>query len=545
MSFKTPQEIANVVGAVNHDHFVVITNGASPHAAEKCTTKQLIEASLGNSSSIEFNSNNTLSIKPGAVDSLEIASGAITLEKIPNGIIDLTKLKTSGSNSIPINSLKRRTLCLHVGNYFRNGVKMLSDDSLSYDSSINRYLDRTESVVNSSDPSSLNDAWGGMHKDSTEVHIVEPFATLGAAARFAEYNYGPNINALFLIHGHVSAVGSYDLNVNKRIANVDYWNSFDNVAIISGSPPDYNSADSHYMHYFQDGNTLARIDWDQDIKSSEQEREKALGLCFSGPNVTIAGLNIVFKSSSNFPNLSNKFIGGNHYISGVRMMSTGDIDNFTPYNIERSSNMFFGNKDIPNACNEFYFAEDGILFRAHDNSTFYYAKESDNNDILLDGFSHNAEIRFAHLSESSKIDLGSNNAEVLIRSEYNLNESIAPIILENGRNTYVSRFAGSYYLCGGSGAGWWDTATHGFQIVNSDFDAFYDNAGSMSGPANRKPYVGAQGLSPSSISNSILKRHQSSSYKSGMSSLNAIRLTGKDAFKLSPSSRASNPYSDQ
>ena len=71
-----------------------------------------------------------------------------------------------------------------------------------------------------------------------------------------------------------------------------------------------------------------RIDWDQDIKNTARPRERTIAFDFSGVNLSIAGINFVFNSTNNFSSVQNIFSGGEHYISGVRMASLGDIDDF-------------------------------------------------------------------------------------------------------------------------------------------------------------------------------------------------------------------------
>ena len=527
MSFKPLHEIDS--GTVTRLSFVPISDGLS---VEKCTTQELISTALGNTSDLEYSSNNFLVVKDGAIDSAKLSADAVTADKIKDGEIDLSKIKTEGEGSIPVNHLKRKTLCLHVGNYYRDGSKILADDSYNYDDLFNRYNARTEKIVDQSDTDNLSYAWNGTHADSSEVHIVESFSTISAAARFAYNNYGPNLNVLFLIHGHVSAFGSYDLDTNKKIREVSSWQNFENVAIVSGSPPDYDSSDSHIMNFMDDATTLARVDWDQDAKNAGSALERELAFSFNGPNVMFSGIHFVFSSSINFANISNKFRGGSHQINGVKMTSLGDIDHFTSYFVERSSVMQFGSSGYDDICNEFRFREDGSLFKISDRSTIYYATDSTNNDILISAYSNGAEIVFGHLIQGSTLDIGKNNTEVYIKNGDNLNTSIEPIILENGRNTLLTDFSSDYYLSGG---------TTFFKQVNSDSDLYYENgAGNISGPSNRKNYS-----SESSQTNSILSRHNSSSYKSSKTSLNASRLAGETNFKSAPSARSANPYSDQ
>ena len=64
MSFKTLHELDT--GTATILSFVPISDGAS---LEKCTTKDLISASLGASSDMEFNTQNQLAIKDGSINS--------------------------------------------------------------------------------------------------------------------------------------------------------------------------------------------------------------------------------------------------------------------------------------------------------------------------------------------------------------------------------------------------------------------------------------------------------------------------------------------
>ena len=529
MSFKPLHEIDD--GTVTRLSLVPISNGT---LVQKCTTQELISTGLGAGSDLEYGVDNLLSIKDGSINSNKLSANAVTADKIKDGEIDLSKIKAEGEGSIPVNFLKRKTICVHVGNYHRGGSKILSDDSYNYDNTlgIDRYNARTEKVINQSDSDSLNYVWNGTHSDSTEVHVVESFSTLSAAARFVSYNYGPNINVIFLIHGHVSAFGSYDLDINKRIIDVSRWQKFKNIAIVSGSPPDYSGADSHIMNFMDDGTTLARIDWDQDPKSTAQSLEKELAFSFIGPNVMFSGIHFIFNSSSNFPNVVNKFRGGSHQINGVKMTSLGDIDHFTGYSIERSSVMQFGSINYDDICNEFRFREDGMLFKISDNSTIYYATDSSNNDILISAYSNLAEIVFAHIARSSTLDIGKNNTEIHIKESDSLSDITEPIIMENGRNTFISEFSANYYLSGGNTF---------YKKINSSGDLWFENGvGTVIGPSMRRNYI-----SEATQTNSLLSRHNSSSYKSIKASLNASRLAGETSFKTAPSVRSSNPYSDQ
>ena len=92
--------------------------------------------------------------------------------------------------------------------------------------------------------------------------VIEPFATVAAAARYALQNYGTNINVAFLIHGHVAAYGTYDQNAHsyKDIGNFD---SFSKIAIIGAAPGSYSGSDSHYTTFSRNGDTPGRIDFDQ------------------------------------------------------------------------------------------------------------------------------------------------------------------------------------------------------------------------------------------------------------------------------------------
>ena len=342
---------------------------------------------------------------------------------------------------------------MHIGNYYRGGTPYKANDSINFNTSTNRYDNRTESVVSSIDNESMNDVWLDLHTDTTEVHIIEPFATLSAAARFAQYNYGPNLNAIFLIHGHVAAVGAYDLDTNKRISQVIRWTAFDNIAIIAGSSPKNTDSDSHYANYFSSsaiGALAARIDWDQDIKNTARPRERTIAFDFSGVNLSIAGINFVFNSTNNF--LRKIFFRRRDYISGVRMASLGDIDDFIPYYINSNAKVVFGDPDVSSSANEFSFKEDGTLFKLKDNSSIRYAKNSDDTDILIDTYKTNANIRFCHLIESSTFDMGDKNTDIFFETSSNLNTNITPVILQNGQNRFLTHMQSQYYMGGGPGS---------------------------------------------------------------------------------------------
>lgn len=528
MSFKPLHDIDS--GTVTINSFVPISDGTS---VEKCTTKQLISAGLGNGSDIQFSTNNLLVIKDGSIDSGKLTANAVTADKIADGEIDLSKLKSSGERSIPINLLKRKTVCVHVGNYYRNGIRITADDSYNYDSSFGGfYGERTGHVVNQNDPDSLNYVWAGTFQDSTELHIEQSFATLSAAARFLSYNYGPNLNAIFLIHGHVCAIGEYDLDGRKNISRVNTWESFSNIAILSGSTPNYTASDAHTINYMDDQATLARIDWDHDIKSSASDALKELAFNFNGPNVMISGVNIVFHSDSNFSSVYNKFTGGEHHINGVRISASNDIDHLVPYYIERSANMFFGKDGLDDISNEFYFQEDGRLFIAKDNSNIYYGVDSNNNDILLEAYKTEAKIKFISLELASTLQMGSslNDFEVKIKNDSNLSTNVSPIYFNNGNNTIINHFSASTYLFGG-----YITFENG-----SSTDKEYDNStGSIGFPSSRKNYTTLPATS-------LLKRHTGTKHEaSTKASLLPAVLAGNSSPKSAPSARSANPYSDQ
>lgn len=528
MSFKPLHNLDD--GIVTRNSFVPISDGTD---VQKCTTQQLISTALGTGSDLEFNASNLLSIKSGAIDSSKIANGAITGDKIQNGGVDLSKIKTEGESSLPVNILKRKTICLHVGNYYRNNTPYKANDSINFNTSINRYEGRTESVVSSIDDESMNDVWLDLHTDTTEVHIIEPFATLSAAARFAQYNYGPNLNAVFLIHGHVAAVGSYDLDINKRISQVIRWTAFDNIAIIAGSSPKNTDPDSHYANYFSSsaiGALAARIDWDQDTKHAARPRERTIAFDFSGVNLSIAGINFVFNSTFNFSSVQNIFSGGKHYVSGVRMASLGDIDDFTPYYINSNAKAVFGDPDVPSSANEFSFKEDGTLFKLKDNSSIRYAKNSDNTDILINTYKTNANIRFCHLIESSTFDMGDKNTEIYFETSSNVNTNITPVILQNGQNRFLTDMQSQYYMGGGPGG----LGTYA-DFIDTDYDLLYQSGSSMSDSSNRKNY-------------SDIKTHPTSIYKRATSIANTSyreRIISDTEFIYAPSTRTANPYSDQ
>ena len=104
--------------------------------------------------------------------------------------------------------------------------------------------------------------------------------------------------------------------------------------------------------------------------------------------------------------------------------------------------------------------------------------------------------------------------------------------MENGRNTFISEFSANYYLSGGNTF---------YKKINSSGDLWFENGvGTVIGPSMRRNYI-----SEATQTNSLLSRHNSSSYKSIKASLNASRLAGETSFKTAPSVRSSNPYSDQ
>lgn len=529
MTFQALHDLNS--GTVTKNSFTLMSNGTN---VEKCTTKDLISVALGNSSDLEFNNLDSLSIKDGVIGESNIANNAISASKIQDGAIDLSKVKTDGPSSFPVNVFKRKTICLHVGNYYRNSGYQKASDSLNYNSSIQRYEARSEVIVNSTDDESMNLVWGDIHSDSTEVHVVEPFATLSAAARFAQYNYGPNLNAIFLIHGHVCAVGEYDINLNKRIAQVDRWSGFNNIAITAGSAPGYTMSDSHYVNYFSSstyGKLAARIDWDHTVKNGATDREKTFAFDFSGPNVVLSGVNFVFSAPTgqNVSLVQNRFQRGEHYINGVRMASLGDIDDFIPYFGLNSSSLYFGDADMPDTANEFVFKENGTLFKIQSGSQIRYGKNSDNNDILIEAYASSANIKFCRLIEGSTFDIGSQNTEVYYKSSSSLNNNHPAVTLQFGLNRFLSDMGSSYYIGGKASSGFQ------FEFINSDADLMYESGSSISDAANRKNYTSASAVSESLYSKAT--KITNTTYRE--------RITSSANFMSMPTTRSNDPYSDQ
>ena len=151
----------------------------------------------------------------GSVTTSKLANQAVTEEKIADGVITTQQLATTGSNAISVTNIQPKTI-VHVGNYYYNNQKYWASDAFNYNSNTDRYEARNVLTHGFEDSTAVGThAWSFLHFDIDEQMVIEPFATVAAAARYALQNYGTNINVAFLIHGHVAAYGTYDQNAHS------------------------------------------------------------------------------------------------------------------------------------------------------------------------------------------------------------------------------------------------------------------------------------------------------------------------------------------
>lgn len=265
--------------------------------------------------------------------------------------INTEMFSTEGQYSIDLTQIVAKSLIIHVGNYYdKTGTKQWANDLTGYNSSTDTYGPRVSFSVSFSDADHPL-GWGNNHFDINSSHIIEPFATLSAAARFAVQNFGADISVMFIIHGQISWIRESDLvgYPSYKVKDIGNWAAFANVCIIGGAPGNKNITGSHKTTFSENGATVGRIDFDK-----TQMTQTKLANWFRGPAVQIEGINFVFNcaAASNETNVNAADVkmrwskgtggGGFHNIRNIRMRCNSGALNgyFYPFEHNEQANQY-------------------------------------------------------------------------------------------------------------------------------------------------------------------------------------------------------------
>lgn len=496
----------------------------------KVTPEEIIGTSLGSGSSLELDSNGKLKVKEESITTDELAS--------------------TGQGAISITNIQPKTIVVHVGNYYLNGIKYWASDAYNYNSSTDIYESRnvTTNLFKATEAIGVH-AWSFLHYDVDEQVVIEPFATVVAAARYALQNYGTNINVTFMIHGHVAAYGTYDQNAHT-FKDINNFDSFAKVALVGAAPGSYSGADSEYTNFGRNGDTPGRIDFDQAPRAGGSGGY-SLAWWFRGPVLRVVGTNQVFHNSSATPsNMEVRYgIGLNHDIANNRMASVGNISFFNPYAFLEGTIGYFSSGS--NNPNEFYFAKGGRCFDVSATSRLVYSNNGVNH-VYIDGAdtaSHH--ISLAAVYEGSTMEFKNAGTNVFYRSGKTYLQWVAPsypIYLAKGFCTFNTHVTGNVFV-GESGIGN-DEAANG---VGYYMTRDYQSGGISTNAAHRKTYASSTSSGAANASGTLYNRYDGSSYESSKSTLNAERLCGNDAPISAPTTRTGTggtnstnaPYANQ
>lgn len=329
-NYKKIRDLSNFVN-ITPDHLVPVSTplGAGSESTGNTTAKNFFGSVINNSSTFQLDADGNLEIKPGGIKSEDLSD-----ESVSTG-----KLKTTGTGAIDVQSIVRKNIIVHVGNYQRQGTKYWASDSLGFNGTV--YGPRTTDVVQFAGNANHPDPYFGYYSSGSSDEVVEPFATVTAAARYCLHNHGSDISAVFLIHGHVAWSGAYDMNPGSyTILDVNNWTPFLNVGITAGIHPDDPGNGSDYLNCYSDTAIgAARIDVDH----GQAGYAMPPGMWFRAPTMYMSGINFVMhncktdgKVAPNFE--GGKGAGGFHELRGLKWQLVGGA-NFTPYRM--ASDFFF------------------------------------------------------------------------------------------------------------------------------------------------------------------------------------------------------------
>lgn len=326
-NYKKIRDLNNFVN-ITPDHLVPVSTplGAGSESTGNTTAKNFFGSVINNSSTFQLDADGNLEIKPGGIKSEDLSD-----ESVSTG-----KLKTTGTGAIDVQSIVRKNVIIHVGNYQRQGTKYWASDQLGFGGGV--YGPRITDVVQFAGNPDHPDPYFGYYVAGSSDEVIEPFATVCAGARYVLHNHGSSASVVFLIHGHVVWCGQYDQDGLYQIQDAGNWTPFLNIGITAGVNPDNPGNGADYLNsYANSEGGAARIDVDHRGSTGALSP----GWWFRAPTMYMSGINFVFHNGPDTisPNFSGgKGAGGFHELRGLKMQMVGG-DHFTPFRI--ASSFFF------------------------------------------------------------------------------------------------------------------------------------------------------------------------------------------------------------
>ena len=385
-SYKKIRDLDELT-VITKDHLVPVASpeGVAGETTGRATASNFMGAVINNSSTFEIDQNGNLKIKAGAITAADIGDGAIGSEK----------LRSTGVGSIDIQNIARKNVIVHIGNYYRRGVKYYGSDL--FNASGDYYNLRSTEVVQWAGNSAHPDPFYGYFSASSSDEVIEPFATVVAAARYVLFNHGDKANITILVHGHVAWCGQYDIPSGYVIKNVGNWTPFLNVGITAGRHPDDNpwatSQSDSFTHLDNYANGMsrsvaARIDVDGSITPGGIPP----GQWFRAPTMYVSGLNMVYHGAeTQEPRWDGaKGAGGFHEIRGMKMQMVGG-SYFSPWNISKSDFFFSSGGNQPNEIHTT--TADFLCFKIG-NANGTYSNNASSNGLFLSSDKANCVARF-------------------------------------------------------------------------------------------------------------------------------------------------------
>lgn len=458
--------------------------------------------------------------------------------KVSGGDSWITKnmFETNGPLSIDLTQIVAKSIIVHVGNYYdKDGTKQLANDGLAYDSATDTYGGRNLYTVPFSDPDHPL-AWGNNHFDINSAHIIPPFASISAAARFCVQNFGSDISVMFIIHGHVCWINNLDLEglPSYKVKDVGNWAAFANVCLVGGAPGDKNIAGSHKTTFSENGASVGRIDFDKTFMTQTK-----LANWWRGPAVQMEGLNFVFNNSTTSTNANAADVkmrwskgtggGGFHNSRNIRMRCYNADSNGYFYPFEHSENaIHYIHSSVELSINRHM-----TICEVRNGGTCMFFPTS-TGTLYLTGDSANRGIRTGGVFDRGTFVIGSGG-------RFKYSSSAVPDKTLNtfgfgGGFGFASVYrSGPYYL---SGNGTVPVEHNGWYNINN-LGNYYNNApqGTLSNSTYLETYA-------SSDSGRLVNK-TSGWVTAGTGPLGMTTLTGNSGFKGNLTSRTANPYSNQ
>ena len=525
-------------------------DGATTIAAGAVTSAKIAAGAVG-STQIATGAVTSSEIADGAVTSSEIATGAVTNINLAADSVDTTKFLTTGSTAISLNSVMPKTLTLHVGNYKSAGTARLASDLLNYNAATDLYGIRSLNIIPFSSASHPS-GWEG-HYDIESCETIEPFATVVAAARYAVQNFGIGISVMILIHGHVSFGGDYDMTSGSyKLPDVNNWEPFDNV-YIQGAPHMMGStSDWGNQTWNANRTTIGRIDFDCDPITVTNRV-----LWFRGPSVNIRGINLNFKRTSakecNMMFSRGRGASGIHQVFGTRAAALGSINYFEPFIAGEVGKLYFSSGS--NAPNEWYFGGTGggnILKAAGAGSTVLYSNNSGSNTLLVNGSGNNQPIHGITIESGATVQWNHPATRIKWASGFSPSTTLnSSINIGGGHNKLVMQSNITQWF-GGNGTAYNSDALapastgNGYNIYTGRGSSQFYEGGAQQWIQTYGSSTFRQSYTPSTEPNTLLNMAgNAAGYKTASIACSPDTLSGHGSFKVAPTTRTNNPYSDQ